>query len=91
MVFGAMVHALKVCTYYDCIYIPPWYVYRSIVVKRHHYFAARYDGKCYGTRITHGMNMSRTWHDRTSCAGAKAVRAALETMGVCPSQLCSTR
>ena len=63
----------------------------SIVVKRHHYFAARYDGKCYGTRIKNGTDVARTWHDRTSCAGAEAVRAALEIMGVCPSQLCATR
>ena len=66
-------------------------IYRSIVVKRHHYFAARYDGKCYGTRITNGTDLARTWHARTSCDGAEAVRSALETMGVCPSQLCATR
>ena len=65
----------------------------EVVVKRHHYFAVRYDMTCFGVpRVKHNSTdgvASRTWHGRRDCAGA--VRAAVESIGVCPSQLCATR
>ena len=66
----------------------------GIVVKRHHYFNARYNGNCFGTRIKQGTALARTSRisaDHNSCEGAEALRDALESMGVCPSQLCDTR
>ena len=66
----------------------------GIVVKRHHYFNARYNGNCFGTRIKQGTTparRSRISADHNSCEGAEALRDAMESMGVCPSQLCDTR
>ena len=55
----------------------------GIVVKRRHYQAATHDNACMATR-----NGSGGW---SNCAGAESMRTTLESLKICPQQLCGTR
>lgn len=57
----------------------------GLVVKRRHYQAARYDDACWATPSRNG---SGGW---SNCAGAESMRTTLESLKMCPQQLCSTR
>lgn len=64
----------------------------SLVVKRRHYQAARHDESCWSTRI----GPSEVFPDhgklaQAKCAGSESMRATLETLVMCPQQLCRSR
>lgn len=55
----------------------------DVVVKRYHYQAATHDDRCWAT-----LNGSGSW---SRCADAESMRTTLETMRICPEELCDTR
>ena len=55
----------------------------AVVVKRYHYQAAAHDDRCWAT-----LNGSGAW---SRCADAESMRTTLETMRICPEELCDTR
>ena len=64
----------------------------SVVVKRRHYQAARYDDRCGSRNVTTPVE----WRSgdpiaRSKCAGSESMRATLLSLKICPGQLCLSR
>tara|TARA_B100000767_G_scaffold264939_1_gene280437 strand:+ start:358 stop:981 length:624 start_codon:yes stop_codon:yes gene_type:complete len=70
----------------------------SVVVKRRHHQSARYDDSCWSSRDSSGaMTVAPVQlHSggpiaRSKCAGSESMRTTLESLNICPKQLCRAR
>jgi len=70
----------------------------SVVVKRRHYQAARHDDSCWSARDSSGAMTVAPIQlysggpiAKSKCAGSESMRTTLESLKICPKQLCRAR